>query len=221
MAVEVEHGAARAVLRFAAAVMITSGTLLLVDAGITLIWQEPVSALLGGLKQAELEQELGSLPDRGGEGRLSTAELERLAARHESRTSTGDAWGRIELPTVGGDYVVVEGTDEPSLRKGPGHYPQTPLPGEGGTIAIAGHRTTYLAPFRSIDRLERGDEVLVEMPWARFTYAVEKQRIVAPTRTDVIDRSDHERLVLSACHPLYSAEQRIVVFAELTRVEDA
>ena len=198
--------------------MTASGALLLADAGITLVWQEPVSAVLATLQQSQLEDELASLPDGGG-GSLSPAELRRLARAHERRTDTGEAWGRIELPTVGRDYVVVEGTDEASLRKGPGHYPETPLPGEGGTVAVAGHRTTYLAPFRTIDRLERGDELVVEMPWARFTYAVEDQKIVAPTRTEVIDRVDHERLVLSACHPLYSAEQRIVVFAALRDVQ--
>ena len=200
--------------------MTTSGVLLLADAGITLLWQEPVSGVLAALQQSELEDELSALAD-GGAGSLSPAELRRLAQAHERRTDTGEAWGRIELPTVGRDYVVVEGTDEASLRKGPGHYPETTLPGQGGTVAVAGHRTTYLAPFRTIDRLERGDELVVEMPWARFTYAVEDQRIVPPTRTEVTDPVDHERLVLSACHPLYSAEQRIVVFAALRNVEPA
>lgn len=201
--------------------MTTSGALLLADAAITLLWQEPVSAIIAAAQQSELEEELASLPDADGGGSLSPAELRRLARVHERRIEAGEAWGRVELPTVGRDYVVVEGTDEASLRKGPGHYPETPLPGEGGTVAVAGHRTTYLAPFRTIDRLERGDEVVVEMPWARFTYAVEARRIVAPSQTEVIDRVDHERLVLSACHPLYSAAQRIVVFAALRDVEPA
>lgn len=206
--------------------MTTSGVLLLADAGITLAWQEPVSALIALRQQSQLEDELAA---RAGGGRrdsdageeLSTRELERLAERYGKRIDVGEAWGRIELPTLDRDYVVVEGTDEGPLRNGPGHYPETPSPGHGGTVAIAGHRTTYLAPFRTIDQLEEDDEIVVEMPWARFTYAVEKQEIVEPTQTEVTRTVDHERLVLSACHPLYSAAQRIIVFAELEDVEPA
>ena len=210
-------------LRFLAAVMTTSGVLLLMDAGITLAWQEPISAVIALQQQGQLEDQLEAVggPLETGEEELSQSELDDLADRHDRDTETGDAWGRIDLPTLDREYVVVEGTDEAALRKGPGHYPDTPLPGQGGTVAIAGHRTTYLAPFRTIDQLEEGDEIVVEMPWARFTYAVEKQEIVEPTQTEVTRAVDHERLVLSACHPLYSAAQRIVVFAELEDVEPA
>jgi len=208
----------RSLLRFIAAVMAVSGTLLIADAAITLLWQEPISALLAGRQQAALAGELPP-PVPAGPGRPSAADLRRMATEHERATGRGDAWGRIELPSPARDFVVVEGTDGASLRKGPGHYPDTPAPGEGGTVAIAGHRTTYLAPFRTLDRLEPGDEVAIEMPWGRFTYAVEKTEIVAPTDTEVIDRVDHERLVLTACHPLYSAAERIVVSAALEDVE--
>jgi sortase A len=74
----------------------------------------------------------------------------------------------------------VEGIDTPTLRKGPAHYPETPLPGQGGTVAVAGHRTTYLAPFRPIDDLHRRDRIMITMPYGRFTYRVEKTRIVRP-----------------------------------------
>lgn len=213
-------GPVRAVLRFVAAVMATSGVLLLADAGLTLVWQEPISALLAGRQQAALANDLPESPPLAPD-ELSDAALRRLAVDHEAAIGRGEAWGRVDLPTLGRDYVVVEGTDTTSLRKGPGHYPDTPLPGQGGTVAIAGHRTTYLAPFRTLDRLEPGDELVVEMPWASFTYAVEKSEIVPPTETDVIDRVDHERLVLTACHPLYSAAERIVVFAALEDVAPA
>ena len=98
---------------------------------------------------------------------------------------------------------------------GPGHYPETPLPGARGTVAIAGHRTTYGAPFRRVDRLERGDPIELRMPYGRFTYRVERTRVVAPTATWVTRRVAYDRLVLTACHPLYSAAGRIVVFARL------
>jgi sortase A len=115
--------------------------------------------------------------------------------------------------------VVVEGTDGSSLRKGPGHYPETPLPGIRGTVAIAGHRTTYGAPFNDLDKLEDDDEIVVEMPYGRFVYEVEREQIVDPTATWVTKRVRHDRLVLTACHPKYSAAQRIVIFARQVRTE--
>jgi sortase A len=124
------------------------------------------------------------------------------------------------MPSLGRRTVVVQGTDLTSLRKGPGHYPKTSFPGEGGTVGVAGHRTTYGAPFRTINNLKRGDEVVMEMPYGRFTYAVERTQIVPPTATEVVRRvPGRERLVLSACHPLYSAAKRIVVFSRLVRAE--
>jgi sortase A len=131
----------------------------------------------------------------------------------------GDAIGRIEIPAIGVEDYVVEGTDIDSLRKGPGHYPETPLPGEHGTAAIAGHRTTYGAPFRRIDELHRGQEIAVDMPYGRYVYRVERTKIVEPTDLSVLDRVAHDRLVLSACHPLYSAAQRVVVLSKLVRRE--
>ncbi len=89
------------------------------------------------------------------------------------------------------------------------------MPGQRGTVAIAGHRTTYGAPFRKVDKLERGDRVILDMTYGRFTYKVEKTRIVKPEQTEVERRVGHDRLILTACHPLYSAAQRIVVFARL------
>jgi len=210
-----------AAIRFLARVLIVSGVLLLADAGTTLAWQEPVSALLTAREQSELEEQLESLPAPRRAGQLGAARLEALADRWERRTGRGEAFGRIELPTLERDYAVVEGTDQASLHSGPGHYPETGLPGQPGTVGIAGHRTTYLAPFRTIDELERGDEIVVEMPYARFTYRVQKQQIVEPSQTEVVDDVGYPRLVLSACHPLYSAAQRIVVFARLDEVRPA
>ncbi len=127
--------------------------------------------------------------------------------------------GRIRIPKIGATYVVVNGTDGASLRKGPGIYDATPFPGAPGTVAIAGHRTTYLAPFRHIDKLRPGDDVTVEMPYGRFSYAVQRTRIVDPSELSVIRRVSYDRLVLTACHPLYSAAKRIVVFARLVQAQ--
>ena len=142
-----------------------------------------------------------------------------LAPSLNRRTEVGDPVGRIRIPEIGVSKVIVEGTDGGSLRKGPGHYPETPLPGIHGTVAIAGHRTTYGAPFNELDKLEGRDEVIVEMPYGRFVYQVEREQIVDPTATWVTRRVGHDRLVLTACHPKYSAAQRIVIFARLARTE--
>jgi sortase A len=193
----------RAVLRFVASVMMVSGTLLIADAGITLLWQEPVSAFLANQQQAKLKKAFLDPPQR-------------VIRR---RPLKGDAIARIDIPSIGVSEYVVEGTDVGNLRKGPGHYPETPLPGNPGTTAIAGHRTTYGAPFRDIDQLDRGERITVDMPDGRFVYRVESMKIVDDQDLSVLDGVGYQRLVLSACHPLYSAAQRVIVFARLARRE--
>jgi sortase A len=193
----------RAVLRFVASVMITSGLLLISDAGLTLAWQEPISAYLNGRQQTELKRKLEN-----------PVVIARVKRRHPLR---GDAIGKIVLPRLGKSYYVVEGTDASSLKKGPGHYPDTPLPGKRGTIGIAGHRTTHGAPFRHIDDMKKGDRVVVEMPYGTYTYRVQKTRIVDDSAISVKRSVGYQRLILSACHPLYSAAQRIVVFARFSK----
>jgi len=216
----------RRALRALSTVLIVAGVILLADAGLTLVWQEPVSAVYAHLQQSRLDAGLAEL-ERAPLAPHEQRALEKisdpgrkLAFRARAlarRLEAGDPIGRIVMPSIGVSEVVVEGTGTGDLRAGPGHYPQTPLPGERGTVAIAGHRTTYGAPFRRIDQLDGGDGIELRMPYGRFTYRVERTRIVEPTEISVIDRVDHDRLVLSACHPLYSAAQRIVVFARLER----
>jgi sortase A len=205
-------------------VLVVVGGLLLADAVATLVWQEPVSALYSRLQQGKLDDKLAKLEgteptavDRRVLSHLGTLER-RLAYASRAlnrRTDDGDPLGRIRVPSIGVSSVVVAGTDTSSLRKGPGHYPGTPLPGTHGTVAIAGHRTTYGAPFRHLDELGRGDRVELRMPYGTFLYSVERRQIVAPTAVWVTRRTSYDRLILSACHPLYSAAKRIVVFARL------
>ena len=136
----------------------------------------------------------------------------------------GSAIARIQIPAIGVDKTVVEGVRVSDLRKGPGHYPATPLPGQAGNAAIAGHRTTYGAPFGEIDKVAPGDEIVVTTIQGEFTYVVLEQGdghghlIVAPTAVEVLDQDfrDHpNRLTLTACHPKGSARQRIIVVGEL------
>jgi sortase A len=201
-----------------------SGVLLLVDAGLTLAWQEPVSAFMAGRDQAALRNDLKGLDKQAvvdkravaGE-RDSGRRLAKLARIQSRRDHTGDAVGKLKMPKLGRSYVVVEGTDLTTLRKGPGHYPKTPLPGEGGTVAVAGHRTTYGAPFRNVNKLKKGDELQMDMPYGRFTYTIDRVIVVSPNATWITRKAKREQLVLSACHPLYSAAKRIVVFSHLVR----
>ena len=136
----------------------------------------------------------------------------------------GSAIGRIQIPSIDVDKTVVEGVRVSDLRKGPGHFPTTPMPGQTGNAAIAGHRTTYGAPFGEIDQVIPGDEIVVTTIQGQFTYQVVEQGdghghlIVPPKAVEVLDQDfrDHpNRLTLTACHPKGSARQRIIVVAEL------
>ena len=191
----------RAALRFAASVMMVSGTLLIADAATTILWQEPLSALLAHRSQARLGRALAAAPKRV----------------RQRRPLPGDAIAKLLIPRIALSSFVVEGSDLANLRRGPGHYPDTSLPGRRGTVAIAGHRTTYGAPFRHIDELRRGDRIFLDMTYGRFVYRVQRSRIVPPTALWVKAPKRHGRLVLTACHPIYSAAKRIVVFARFER----
>jgi sortase A len=217
-------------LRTLSGVLIVAGALLLADAALTLLWQEPLSAVYTRIQQSRLAGQLDSLDDsaltpvqRRAVSRMEdpSRRLAFAARAFAARSTPGKAIGRIRVPSAGIDDVVVQGTGAADLRNGPGHYPATPLPGRPGTVGIAGHRTTYGAPFRHLDRVRRGDRIEVRMPYGTFSYRVERVRIVPPTATWVTDRVGHDRLILSACHPLYSAAQRIVVFARLDSARPA
>lgn len=205
--------------------LITGGLVVIADVGVTLAYREPISSIYGSIRQSEAASQLKDLeaayPAPADVRAVARVRKEKrqisiLARRFAARSDAGQAIGRILAPAMAGlDIVVVQGTDAASLEKGPGHYPETPFPGEGGTVGIAGHRTTYLAPFRHIDSMERGDRIVLEMPYARFVYRVQKTAIVDPTDVGVVRPVGYERLVLSSCNPLYSAAQRFIVFARM------
>jgi sortase A len=214
----------RAVLRFVGSVLVVSGLLCLADVGVTLLWQEPISGLIGSFGQDELNRELDAIGTEPRPG-LTPAEAKRLADDYEHKLRTGRAFGKIELPRPDRSYAVIQGVDVASLRKGPGHYDDPPvrtaIPGQGKTTGIAGHRTTYLAPFRHNDRLQKGDEIVMKMPYGTFTYAVQKLATVPPAKVEVLKNVGYERLVLTACHPPFSAAERLVVFAKLIHMAPA
>lgn len=207
--------------------LITAGLVVLADVVATLLWEEPVSSLYASVKQHDasgqldqLEREFPRPADARAARRVhgTRRQVEVLAKRFSMQVEDGQAIGRIVIPSIGLDIAVVQGTNTSDLQKGPGHYPSTPFPGEPGTVAIAGHRTTYLAPFRNIDSLHGGNVIRLEMPYGTLDYRVQDTKVVDPTDFAILHRTPYQRLVLTACHPLYSASQRIVAFAKLDRV---
>jgi len=219
---------AKRTLRSLSTILIISGVLMLADAGLTLVWQEPVSAVYAKILQGGLGDDLREL-ELAKPSRLDLAALRKLATekrrmaflarRLRSDLDRGKGAGRLKIDRIDADYVIANGSDRATLRKGPAIYDDVPFPGAPGTTAIAGHRTTYGAPFRKIDKIKRGDEIVVEMRYGTFTYEVEKTQIVKPTALEVIRRVSYDRLVLSACHPLYSAAKRIIVFGRLVAAQ--
>jgi sortase A len=214
----------RRALRVLSTVLIVLGVLVLADAAITLLWREPLSSLYAHQRQGSLGKQLDrierrplALPDRRRLAHLvdPAPRLAFAASVFGRHVALGDPLGRLRIPSIGVSQVVVQGTDASELANGPGHYPSTVFPGRHGTVAIAGHRTTYGAPFRHIDGVHPGDRIELTMPYGRFTYRAQNVKVVASDAWWITRRVGYDRLVLSACHPLYSATHRIVVFARL------
>ena len=215
-------------LRIFAGTLCLVGVLLVAEALVTVYWKEPLTAISAGREQNALARQLSRVElrvvprrERQKVRRLPTerARLRELARSLRRKTARGEPLGRISIPKLGSDFVFVQGADLPSLKKGPGHYVFTALPGEGRTVGIPGHRTTYLAPFRHIDRLVRGDRIVLRMPYGRFTYRVTGSKIVEPDAVEVLRSVGHERVVLTACHPPFSLAERIIVFATLAKTK--
>jgi sortase A len=153
--------------------------------------------------------------------------VRRLAVIYGRGLKAGDPVGRLRIPRIDLDRLVQQGVggklaldpegDRSLLRNGPVHYAVTPLPGAGEPFAVAGHRTTYGAPFYELDKLRPGDPVFVETPYAKFRYAVAKTTTVEPTDVGVLNDRGYG-LVLTTCTPPYSAAHRLVVWAKLEKV---
>jgi sortase A len=130
-----------------------------------------------------------------------------------SRPVPGGAVGFIKIPRIGLDMAFVQGVDAAALAKGPGHYPRSPLPGNGGNVVIAGHRTTHLAPFWSIDALAPGDQIMLQTRRGTFLYRVQWVKVVVPAGLWVTGATDQPTLTLTTCNPRFSQRQRLVVRA--------
>lgn len=236
---------ARRTLRIASWVMFVAGGLLLLEAGITVVWQEPFSAFYSARAQGRLDDKLERLEDserarenaekrrllaaekraeRPGKRRISRkrkseARLTSLADSFSRRVGEGKPLGEISIPKIGMKQVMVQGTKPTTLRQGPGHYTGTTLPGQDGTVGIAGHRSTYSAPFKKLNELKKGDEVFVKLPYGLFTYRIEGTKIISPDNIGAFRRAGYNRLMMTACHPIFSDRQRIIAFGRLEKIE--
>jgi sortase A len=193
-------------------ILISVGLLAAAYAAAVVLWRDPATDLYNRYQQERLES---ALEDEyaAWEATGPVEATPEKARRFEGQLDLGDVFGRIRVPRIGLEAVVVNGTRwGADLSRGPGHYEETTVPGLGKTVAIAGHRTTFGAPFRDIDELRVGDTITLEMPYATFRYRVFSHEIVDSDDWRVIRNRGFETIMLSACHPLYSASQRWIVY---------
>jgi sortase A len=212
--------------RILGTVLIAAGSLTLVWALVVWQWQDPFTALYTMWRQHQLTSQYNERVRTFRQARVSTVSLAderrdiaREAKRYRLESKRGQAIGRIRVPRMGVNMILVNGTDHETLKKGPGRDLQTFMPGENRLVYIAGHRTTYLAPFSHIDSMRPGDRVTLELPYGTFIYSVTGHRIVKATDLSVLRSPRHEVVELQACHPRFFATHRYIVYARLIRVE--
>lgn len=214
--------------RLAGSFCVAAAALVGAWAVVTWVWQEPFTALYTTYEQHQLTGTLHAEFVRYRPARLSASaanvrqvESERLAAdarRFRLQSHRGQPLGRIIVPRMGLNMVFLNGADDGTLKKGPGRDLGSAMPGEGRLVYIAGHRTTYLAPFSAIDQMRKGDRITLELPYATLVYRVTGYRIVAANDLAVLRSPGHELLELQACHPRFSATHRYIVYALPVRV---
>ena len=202
--------------------MILGGLLTLGWATLVWRWQDPFTWLYTHREQSRLARQLerklaqfepATPPTRAASLASVRDEIAAEARRYRKTLHPGDAIGRLTIGRIGLRIVLVDGTDHESLKKGPGLYDDSALPGQGRLVYVAGHRTTYLAPFSHIDRLRPGDLVTIELPYGTFRYVVTRHRVVAADDVSVLRSHGREVLVLQACHPRFFATHRYLVYA--------
>ena len=191
-------------------------------------WQDPFTALYASYQQHRLseryDERAAGFPALDADGRHLAAlrrELAAAARRYRRASAVGDPIARLAIPAIDLHRVVVEGTDTASLRRGPGRDPRTFMPGERQLVYIAGHRTTYGAPFARIDSLERGDRVTLQLPYARFEYRIVRHVVVPADDVARLRSRGRELLALQACHPRFFATHRYIAYARPVEVRVA
>jgi sortase A len=212
-------------VRICGVLLMVAGVLTLGWAVLVWQWQDPFTAVYTHWEQHRLTQ---SLDREFAAFRPAAAERSNLiaerhaiaddAARFRREAKRGQAIGRIVIGRIGLKMVLVNGTDHDSLTRGPGRDARSFMPGEDRLVYIAGHRTTYLAPFSHIDAIRPGDLITIEMPYATFSYRATRHRIVTASDLSVLRSPRHEQLELQACHPRFFATHRYIVYARLVSV---
>ncbi len=214
----------RRLARITGTLMIIAGVGALAWAVIVWQWQDPFTAVQNQIEQRELADRFERRLDEGGPSLATTSgeqlrgSLPRAAAAWRTSSTRGDAVARLRIPALGVDEIVVNGTDTDTLKRGPGRYLGSAMPGEGKLVYIAGHRTTYGAPFSRIDRLRKGDRVSLELPYGTVEYTITGHRIVPASQTSVLRSRGYEQLALQACHPRFFATHRYLAYAKPVRV---
>jgi sortase A len=218
----------RRLVRIAGTVLAVAGVAVLVWVLVVWRWQDPFTALYTHWKQHQLSQAYNRrfadyrpthLHKSGVPISVTTKAIAREARLYRIHSERGQAIGRIRVPRLHVNMILVNGTDHDSLTKGPGRDRRSYMPGEGQLIYIAGHRTTYLAPFAHIERLRSGDTVTLDVPYATFRYRVFRHLIVDAYNMSVLRSHGREVVELQACHPRFFASQRYIAYARLVRVE--
>jgi sortase A len=220
----------RSLVRRLGTLLIAAGVAALAWTAAVTFWQDPLTAVYTHYQQRRLADRL---EQRSRTFRVQVpavtatppglAERRRLVAaasrRYRLGSKDGDALGRLRVPRLGLNVVFVQGTDKRSLQKGPGLDRRTFMPGEGELAYIAGHRTTYGAPFSRIDDLRAGDPVTVELPYATLAYRVTRHVIVPANDLGRLESPGRELLALQACHPRFFATERYIVYAKPVGVQ--
>jgi sortase A len=215
----------RRAIRTFGTLLVVAGSLMLIWAVLVWQWQDPFTALYTKWKQRELtsqyEKRARSYKPAVSGTTLADERrsIARAAKRYRLTSKRGEGIGRIRVPRMGVNMILVNGTDPGSLKKGPGRDQRTFMPGERRLVYIAGHRTTYGAPFSAITSLRRGDRVMLEVPYAKFVYSVTRHKIVKSTDLSVLRSPKYDLVELQACHPRFFASHRYIAYARLIRIE--
>jgi sortase A len=215
----------RRTARIAGTVLMAAGVLTLAWAVAVWRWQDPFTALYTHWQQHKLASALDReftayQPLRVDRSDLAAEQhaIAEDARRYRRTAKQGEPIGRIVIGRLGLNMVLVNGTNHDTLTKGPGRDPRTFMPGQDRLVYIAGHRTTYLAPFSHIDSIRAGDYIRLEMPYATFVYRATRHRVVVASDLSVLRSPRHEVLELQACHPRFFATHRYIVYAQLVTV---
>lgn len=225
----------RRLARSLGTLLVFAGVACLTWAFVVWRWEDPFTSLYTEYRQAKLQTRYDALRQAYGNGDGEAPSVAARAAELRRLSRRGDPIARIRVPAIGLNMLMVNGTDPESLKDGPGRYagaavdlggyigtpPRAYMPGEGELVYVAGHRTTYSAPFARIDEINKGDRIALELPYASVEYVVTGWRIVRPSEISVLRSRGYEQIALQACHPRFRASQRYIVYGRAVTVSAA